>query len=187
MRKVVLMSSLLAVTLLTVLAAGAALAHDDNGKKGKAKLSGFEETPLTLSTTGKGTFRARIRSDEIRYTLRYKDLEADATAAHIHLGQQATSGGVIAFLCSGGDKPACPARAGEVTGVIDAADVIGPAGQGIAAGELTEVIRALRAGFVYANVHTAKYPGGEIRGQVGSKGHHGKNGHDDKNGHRKGK
>ncbi|MGH3084468.1 MAG: CHRD domain-containing protein [Gaiellaceae bacterium] len=63
-----------------------------------------------------------------------------------------------------------------VTGVIDAADVTGPAGQGIAAGELTEVIRALRAGAVYANVHTSKYTGGEIRGQVGSKGSKGKNG-----------
>jgi CHRD domain len=63
-----------------------------------------------------------------------------------------------------------------VTGVIDAADVSGPADQGIAAGELTEVIRALRAGAVYANVHTEKYRSGEIRGQVGSKGHKGKNG-----------
>jgi CHRD domain len=180
MKKVVLMSSLLGLALVAVLVASTALAHDDNGKGGKAKLSGFQETPLTLSTTGKGSFRAKVRSDGIRYTLRYEDLEADATAAHIHLGQQATSGGVIAFLCSGGDKPACPAREGEVTGVIDAADVIGPASQGIAAGELTEVIRALRAGFVYANVHTTKYPGGEIRGQVGHKGHHGKN--DDRKG-----
>jgi hypothetical protein len=49
--------------------------------------------------------------------------------AHIHFGQQhvATAGNTIAFLCGGGDKPACPAREGEVTGVIDTADVIGPA------------------------------------------------------------
>jgi CHRD domain len=96
--------------------------------------------------------------------------------AHIHLGQRATTGGVIAFLCGGQDKPACPDREGTVTGVIDAADVSGPADQGIAAGELTEAIRALRAGAVYANVHTEKYRSGEIRGQVGSKGHKGKNG-----------
>ena len=155
-----------------MLVASTAFAHGDNGGGGKASLSGYQETPLTLSTTGHGSFRVKVRSDGLHYVLRYEDLEADATAAHIHLGQQATSGGVAAFLCSGGDKPACPAREGTVEGVIDAADVIGPAAQGIAAGELREVIRALRKGYVYANVHTTKYPGGEIRGQVAHRGHH---------------
>ena len=68
-----------------------------------------------------------------------------------------------------------------MTGVIDSADVIGPAGQGIEPGALQEVIRAIRAGAVYANVHTSKYGGGEIRGQVG------KNDHDHKHSDRKGK
>jgi hypothetical protein len=163
---------------LTAFVASAALAHDDNGRS-KTRLSGYEETPLTLSTTGHGTFRARVSSDGIRYVLKYEDLEADATVAHSHLGDRAITGGIIAFLCGGGDKPACPAREGKVEGVIDAADVIGPAAQGIAASELREAIRALRKGFVYANVHTSKYPGGEIRGQI-----HGKNG-DHKNGHHK--
>jgi CHRD domain len=170
MRKLVVTSSLLAIALLAILAASAAFAHGDNGS-GKARLSGYEETPLTLSTTGHGNFRAKVSSDGIRYVLKYSDLEADVLVAHIHLGQRATSGGVIAFLCGGGDKPACPARAGTVEGVIDAADVIGPATQGIAATELREAIRALRKGFVYANVHTTKYPGGEIRGQIGNNGH----------------
>jgi hypothetical protein len=186
MKKFILTSSLLGLALVAVLVASAALAHGDNNGSGKAKLNGYQETPMSLSTTGKGSFRVKVRSDGLHYTLRYEDLEADALFAHIHLGQRATSGGVIAFLCGGGDKPACPAREGEVTGVIDAADVVGPAGQGIAAGELTEVIRALRAGAVYANVHTTKYTGGEIRGQVGHKGHHGKN-DDRKHGDRKGK
>ena len=171
MKKVVLTSSLLGVALLAVLVASTAFAHGDNGGGGKASLSGYQETPLTLSTTGHGSFRVKVRSDGLHYVLRYEDLEANATAAHIHLGQQATSGGVAAFLCSGGDKPACPAQEGTVEGVIDAADVIGPAAQGIAAGELGEVIRALRKGYVYANVHTTKYPGGEIRGQVAHRGH----------------
>ena len=64
-----------------------------------------------------------------------------------------------------------PGPGGTVEGVIDMPDVIGPAAQGIAAGELREVIRALRKGYVYANVHTTKYPGGEIRGQVAHRGH----------------
>lgn len=173
MKKVVLTSSLLAVAAVAVLVASTAFAHGDNGGGGKARLTGYQETPMSLSTTGHGSFRIKVRSDGLHYTLRYEDLEADAGAAHIHLGQRATSGGVIAFLCGGGDKPACPAREGKVEGVIDATDVIGPATQGIAPGELDEVIRALRHGAVYANVHTpSKYPGGEIRGQVGHNGHH---------------
>jgi CHRD domain len=171
MKKVVLTSSLLGLSLLTVLVASAALAHGDNGG-GKAHLTGYQETPMSLSTTGSGSFRIKVRSDGLHYRLRYEDLEADATAAHIHLGQKATTGGVIAFLCGGGGKAACPAREGTVEGVIRASDVIGPAGQGIAPTELAEVIRALRHGAVYANVHTTKYAGGEIRGQVGHRGHH---------------
>ena len=33
-------------------------------------------------------------------------------------------------------------------------------------GNITPVIAALRAGFTYANLHTAKFPSGEIRGQI---------------------
>jgi hypothetical protein len=50
--------------------------------------------------------------------------------------------------------------------VIDMADVIGPASQGIGPSELREAVRALRKGAVYANVHTTTFGNGEIRGQV---------------------
>ena len=177
--KRLVITSFLAVAALAVIATGVALAHGDNGGK-SAKLEGYQETPLTLSTTGHASFRARLRSDGIQYVLKYSDLEADALFAHIHLGQRATTGGVIAFLCGGGDKPACPARAGRVEGVIDAADVVGPTAQGIEVGNLVEAVRALRKGFVYANVHTTKYTGGEIRGQIGGNDDHGKRGDDRK-------
>jgi hypothetical protein len=141
---------------------------DDNRHRVKANLSGYQETPSTLSTTGTGDFTARIDDDAetIEYELSYSGLEAPAVAAHIHLGARATSGGVIAFLCSGGNKPACPTAGGTVTGTITPADVIGPAGQGIAPGEFAEVVRAIRNGAVYANVHSTLRPGGEIRGQL---------------------
>jgi hypothetical protein len=184
MKKVVLTSSLLGLALVAVLVASAALAGGGKGNGGKARLNGYNEVPATISTTGEGSFRARIRSDGIHYTLRYEDLEADALFAHIHFGQQhvATGGNIIAFLCGGGDKPACPAREGTVEGVIDAADVIGPAAQGIEAGSLSEAVRALRKGAVYVNVHSTRWPAGEIRGQV-NKGH-GRNDGNDKKGKR---
>ena len=176
--KRLVITSFLAVAALAVIATGVAMAHGDDGGK-STKLEGYQETPMTLSTSGRGSFRVRLRSDGIHYVLKYSDLEANALFAHIHLGQRATTGGVIAFLCGGGTKPApCPPTAGRVEGVITAADVQGPTTQGIEAGNLVEAVRALRKGFVYANVHTTKYQGGEIRGQIGDHGDNGKRGDD---------
>jgi hypothetical protein len=64
-----------------------------------------------------------------------------------------------------GTQP-CPADGGTVTGTFTAADVVGPASQLIAATELNELIAAIRAGRVYANVHTIANPGGLVRGQL---------------------
>ena len=142
--------------------------HDDDDEdEFKAKLTGFQETPA-ISTTGNGRFRANLSADgtTLTFTLTYSDLSGGAaTAAHIHLGQRGVAGGVSVFLC-GGAKPACPGVAGTVTGTRTAADVIGPSGQGIAAGELAELVAAMQAGVTYVNVHNAMYPGGEIRGQI---------------------
>jgi hypothetical protein len=53
-----------------------------------------------------------------------------------------------------------------VSGTLTATNVITQTGQGISAAEFAEVIRAIRAGFAYANVHSDLFPGGEIRGQI---------------------
>ena len=165
------MKKLLLVAALVLVVAGllVAVAPARDGKKGKgsldAKLDGFSEVPA-VSTTARGDFKARLRGDSIEFRLRYRDLEAPVLFAHIHFGQEDVNGGVAAFLCGGGGKPACP-QSGTVTGTVVASDVIGPAGQGIAAGELDELIRAMKAGNTYANVHSDKFPGGEIRGQIG--------------------
>ena len=103
----------------------------------------------------------------ITFKLDYADLTGPPGAAHIHVGQKGVNGGVSVFFCGGGGKPACPAsNSGSVSGTITAADVVGPTAQGFAVGDITPVIAALRAGFTYANMHTAKFPAGEIRGQV---------------------
>jgi hypothetical protein len=164
MRRRTLAVVLVPLAVLAVVAIPALAGNDED--EFRTRLSGFQETPRTISTAGRGSFTAELRGMTLEYRLSYSGLEGGTVlGAHIHLGQRATTGDVIAFLCGGGDKPPCPQQ-GEVSGVIDAADVIGPSGQGIAPGEFAEVVRALRQGFVYANVHTQTYPGGEIRGQV---------------------
>jgi hypothetical protein len=170
MRKL-LFAAVIGGSLLVALVGGSfALAKGDKGRDTRAKLIGYNETP-SVSTVAKGRFRAEIDrdGDSIDYKLSYEGIEGGTvTAAHIHLGQRHTAGGVSAFLCSGGDKPACPTPGGTVEGTIDAADVVGPAGQGIAAGQLDELVRAIRAGAAYVNVHSTTFPAGEIRGQLKS-------------------
>ena len=53
-----------------------------------------------------------------------------------------------------------------MTGTITAANVVGPLGQGIESGQLGELVQAMKLGLTYANVHTTKWPGGEIRAQL---------------------
>jgi hypothetical protein len=145
-------------------------------------MEGFQENP-SISTTGNGRLDLRIDDDAetIDYTLRYSDLEGvlvengQVTAAHIHMAARGVNGGIVAFLCGGGGKPACPTPEGSVSGVIAATDIVGPAGQGINPGEATafeEFVAAIRAGYTYVNVHTTRWPGGEIRSQLHAHDHH---------------
>jgi hypothetical protein len=164
------------VGAVTALGVAGAVALAQGGGDFNERLTGYQEVPA-LSTSGHGKFRASIRSggSAIRYRLSYAGLEAKPLQAHIHLGQRGVNAGVIVFLCDNtgagpaGTKP-CPDPSGTVTGTLHAADVIGPAAQGIAPGEFGELVRAIRAGATYANVHTEKYTGGEIRAQIERRG-----------------
>jgi hypothetical protein len=53
-----------------------------------------------------------------------------------------------------------------VMGTVSAADVVGPTGQGVPAGDFADVVRAIASHVTYANVHSANFPAGEIRGQI---------------------
>jgi hypothetical protein len=152
----------------------------DHGKSNDntvtAFLTGHTEVPAVHSK-GTGKLTLTINADNtMSYTLTYSGLNNPAAVAHVHIGQSFASGGVVFFLCGGGTKVGTPCPAGNtstpvsVSGTIVAADVALPA-QGIVAGDLAGVVQEIRAGFAYANIHTAVSPGGEIRGQLGSHGH----------------
>jgi hypothetical protein len=155
-----------------------------------ARLTGKQEAPV-CSTTGSGVFRATINDDEteVAYVLAYA-LESTVTQSHIHLGQIGVSGGISVFLCQTASNPdptnlakPCP-PSGTVLGTFTRANVIGPITQGIAgtptgasAEEFAELLRAIRRGFTYANVHSLICPSGEVRGQIIKR--RGENGHED--------
>jgi CHRD domain len=168
--------AMLAGALLVGVSAAAAQAG--GGDSSRTGLEGYQEVPA-VSTAGEGTFRARLSSDgdSIQYRLKYDDLSAAPTQAHIHFGQFSVNGGIAVFLCSNlpgapaGTQP-CPAE-GTVTGTITAANVgAGAAAQGLAAGEFDELVAAIEAGVAYVNVHSSTFPGGEIRGQLADDGDH---------------
>jgi hypothetical protein len=79
----------------------------------------------------------------------------------------------MVFFCSNlGNGPAgtqaCPASGGTVSGTITPADVIAVPGQNVAAGDFDAVTDALTFNAAYGNIHTTKFPAGELRGQIRS-------------------
>lgn len=161
---------------LSICAAAAALAPSASiaaDSDVDVRLKSINEVP-SISSKAKGRFRADLdaKSGAIEYTLSYSGLAGSVTQAHIHFGQVGVNGGVSVYLCqtagapdSTGLAPQCPAS-GSVSGTLTAANVVGPAAQGIAAKEINELISAIRSGVAYVNVHSSAFPTGELRGQL---------------------
>ena len=153
------------------LASGGNKGHGKGGKHFRANLIGFHEVPA-INTTGHARLKLTMTDTEIAFVLSYAGLSGPPAAAHIHVGQFNVNGGVSVFFCGGGGQPACPAAtSGTVSGTITAANVVGPTAQGYNVGDLAPVEKAIRAGVTYANMHSAKFPAGEIRGQITHGGH----------------
>ena len=157
------------IGLAVLMVMGASVRADDDNKVivWRATMLGAEEVP-PISSTATGSFTATLHPNgNIDFRLTFEGLTQNATVAHIHFGQKNVAGGVMIFLCGGGNQPPCPAAtSGVVEGTITAANVTGPAAQGVDPGELAEALRAVNDGEGYANVHNAKFTGGEVRGQI---------------------
>src|SRR5574341_1600868 len=139
----------------------------------QATLTGYEEVP-SVSTVANGEFRGFINErgvPSIDYGLTYDGLQGVIQQAHIHVAQLSVKGSIVIWLCQTETTqapvavrdltPPCP-QSGTVSGRITTANVIAgsQAPQQLTAGDLAEVIRAIRAGSAYANVHTDLSPGG---------------------------
>src|SRR5262245_17120929 len=172
-RRLIVMATALAIVLV-----GAILVRAAGPFKGHADLVGYQEIP-TLSSPATGTLDVEISKDgeSLTYTLSYEGFVGTGSHirfSHIHLGRPAFNGGVMVFLCNNQTPPpagvplppSCPEGSGTVTGTLTSADVIGLAAQGTTAGNFSQFVDALRAEASYGNLHTDRFPGGEIRGQV---------------------
>jgi hypothetical protein len=177
MRKFTIHAAIIGALLVAFGAGSYALAVEGKSHIKGDNMSGYLEGAPggPVSSTASGAFEATIddSADTIEYTLSFQDLEGTVTQSHIHFGQRSVNGGISAWLCEtatnpspSASTPACPAPGGTVSGTITPLEVVGPAGQGIAAGEFEELVAAIRAGRAYANVHSSKFPGGELRAQL---------------------
>ena len=173
MRRYRLTRTILAIAVLTFLGRYA------HAQEFSASFSGFNEigglgageTGAILSN-GKGKLDLDLDKDAgtLTYTLTYSDL-VDVTQAHIHFGKVHVAGGIIAFLCTNlgngpARTPACPSTGGTVSGTLTAASVVGPTGQNVNPGDFNALEDALDSNTAYGNIHTMKFPAGEIRGQI---------------------
>jgi CHRD domain-containing protein len=142
-----------------------------------ATLGGYQETP-SISSTGTANFTADVAKDgqSVDWKVSYAALEGNIAQSHIHFGQRGVAGGISVFLCTNlGNGPAgtqlCPGlHDGTISGTFRPVDVIGPAAQGITAGEWDELMNAIDAGKAYANIHSNIWPAGEIRAQLNETG-----------------
>jgi CHRD domain len=104
--------------------------------------------PKGNANRARGTFSATVTkadatSGSIAWRLTFSKLTGRAVAAHIHIGATGRSGPVAIPLCG-------PCRSGaRKSATLSAA-----------------VLTALEAGRAYVNIHTARNPAGEIRGQI---------------------
>jgi CHRD domain len=184
---------LIVVLVVSCFSLIAASKDDDDRNKFHATLRGINETPGPVATQATGTLDATLSADgsTLTYTLTYNNLNAQVTQAHIHFGLSKETGGIMVWLCQTAAAPApatdpgvptCPdTTSGTVSGTITVANVVGPNSQGITpAVDFDKVIRAIREGASYANVHSTRSPVGEIRGVV----HLGDGDKDDAHGHR---
>jgi hypothetical protein len=178
-------------TSLTLIALGVTAGDDRHRNTIRlfADLVPTQEVPA-VSSVARGKFKATINraNQTISYELSYEGLEAAPTQAHIHVGQKRVNGGISVFLC--GNPPdvpaatfpqpqACPPAPATITGVLTPANIVGPEGQGIApalngVNEFDELIDKIREGLAYANVHSTKFRGGEVRGQLNTDERNGK-------------
>lgn len=149
--------SLMVVALLAVTAAPV-LAADPSTPAFGGPLDGAQEVPaVATAATGEATVVVSADDSTIWYIVTYSGLSGALAAAHIHTGAAGVSGGVILPLV---------ASASPMVGTLTAAD-FAPSG---AITTFAEAVAAIKAGNTYVNLHTGANPGGEIRGQVVTKG-----------------
>ncbi len=137
-----------------------------------ADLVGVHEVPpVKTETTGEVTVRFNQELTAAQFRLTVEDGTA-VTMAHFHCAPVGVNGPVIAFLFGmvpgGFDVDGRLAKFtltdANITAITPHPDCMTTIGMDI--NSIADLAQAMRAGKIYANVHTVAHPAGEIRGQL---------------------
>jgi CHRD domain len=127
-------------------------------QKFNAKLSGQQEVP-PVQTTASGMAWFKPMQDKVWFKLNVTDMQG-VTQAHIHTGKQGENGPVVVTLY----KSATPQ---PINGKLAYGNITANLLEGSMKGkQISDLATAMSNGGTYVNVHTEKYPNGEIRGQI---------------------
>ena len=146
--------------IIFLLAVGLATSSFAAEKSFKAILSGSESVPA-VETMAKGdvTFTLMKDSKTLSYYVTVSDIE-NVTAAHIHLGKKGENGPPVALISN--EK-----KAGKFSGTLAEGTITEKELMGSLMGKsVKDLVKEIKKGNTYLNVHTDKYPNGEIRGQI---------------------
>jgi hypothetical protein len=125
-------------------------------------LRGSEEVPPVMTNaTGQNMLQLSKDGMSLSYKLSVDNIE-NIGGAHLHLGARGENGPVVASLLPMGTKLSGPQKGMIAEGTITKANLVGP----LAGMNLSDLVKEMRAGMIYTNVHTTQHPAGEIRGQV---------------------
>lgn len=120
---------------------------DVNCQTFSGPINGSQETPPNTSP-GTGDYCVKLVGNQLQWVIRYQNMTNPPSAAHFHFGPPGGPPGPVRVTI-----PLVPG--GHPVGMFQGA-------QNLSAGQIAE----LTAGQWYINIHTATFPGGEIRGQV---------------------
>ena len=154
------------LAVFALFVAGAVPALSANSAKNfRTHLTGAEEVPaVETQAQGQAIFKLSADGTELRYKLIVANIE-NVLMAHIHLGEAGENGPVVVWLYPDGPPPQLIEGRFQgvlAEGVITDADLVGP----LAGATMEDLLAEIEAGNAYVNVHTAQFPGGEVRGQI---------------------
>lgn len=137
--------SIVLISALVGLAVAAFAAASGKKTVWTAALSAGQEVPkqVVKAPSAHGLFKGTLTGTTLKWRLTFAKLTGPATAAHIHMAPKGKAGPIVVPLCG-------PCTSGQTgTATLTTAD-----------------LTAFKKHQLYVNVHTAKNPAGEIRGQL---------------------
>ena len=131
----------------------------------RAHLTGDQEVPPreTLAT-GEAVFQLSKDGMRLSYKIIVANL-ANITMAHIHVANEGSNGPVVTWLYP--TAPPALLIPNTTNGILQEGVITKANLSGILVGkELSDLVNLIAAKQTYVNIHTTKYPAGEIRGQI---------------------